>query len=400
MLASIFIARTVGADGLGVVNLSIQIISLVVVIGLLGFPQVLVKEIAIALENNDFIRTNNLMYSSTWFNGVFSLIISVILILVSPWIADQIFNEPRLTYPLIIGFTTVVPQVLSRIYHSGLIAFRKIWQSNLMDQTLSAIVIVSILFKLWFLKIEITINLIALVYAIGRVFVIISVKKYWLSIKKKIHTRPLYVTREMLKTSIPLFLVSLSILIVSNADLVMLGIMVDSNEIGIYAVASRIALLTSFVLQVTTSSLMPKVAAMYTSNQMKELEKMIQKVTWGLFIFGIIVYFIYVFFGSWILSFWGEEFKDAYLILLILAFGQLINLATGAVGSILVMTGYENTQAKISTLSSLIYIPLNFVLIYNYGVLGSAIATSSVIIVVKIISFFYVKKKIGFRIYY
>ena len=397
MLASIFIARTVG---IGIVNLSIQIISLVVVIGLLGFPQVLVKEIAIALENKDFIRINNLMYSSTWFNGVFSLIISVILILVSPWIADQIFNEPRLTYPLIIGFTTVVPQVLSRIYNSGLVAFRKIWQSNLMDQTLSAIVIVTALFTLWLLKIEITINLIASVYAIGRVFVIISVKKYWLSIKKKIHTRPLYVTREMLKTSIPLFLVSLSILIVSNADLVMLGIMVDSNEIGIYAVASRLALLTSFVLQVTTSSLMPKIAGMYASNQMIELEKMIQKVTRGLFFFGIFIYFMYVFFGNWILSFWGEEFKNAYLILLILAFGQLINLATGAVGSILVMTGYEKIHAKISTLSTVIYIPLNLVFIFNYGIMGSAIATSSVVIIVNIIKLLYVKKKLGFRFYY
>ena len=49
----------------------------------------------------------------------------------------------------------------------------------------------------------------------------------------------------MLKMSIPLLFVSSTAVIAASADSIMLGWLADSTEVGLYTVASSLALLTS-----------------------------------------------------------------------------------------------------------------------------------------------------------
>ena len=94
-----------------------------------------------------------------------------------------------------------------------------------------------------------------------------------------------------------------------------------------------------------------------------------------------------------ILSLWGLEFIDAYIILVILGLGQFINLSTGAVGLTLIMTGYEKTHGNISIVFMLINVILNFILIKSFGATGAAVATSTTIIFENITKMIYVKIK-------
>ena len=56
----------------------------------------------------------------------------------------------------------------------------------------------------------------------------------------------------------------------------MLGWLSNSTEIGLYSVAARLALLTSFVHLVTASSLSPKIASLYAEKKHHEIPKQIQ----------------------------------------------------------------------------------------------------------------------------
>lgn len=396
---SIFLGRTIGADGLGVINLATRIVTIIISIGLLGFSQVIVKEVAIALNKKNRSHIVNVMYTSYLVNGFLTLALSVLFILISPWLANNIFNEPRLTIPLMLGLSMAIPQVFSRIFGSGLIGYNKIWQSNLVDQALSAFVTGLLLMFFWLFKLKITINVVAVLYVIGRVVVTVSVLFYWNSVNKQNAERKEFIPKRMLKTSLPLFLVSLTLLIINNGDVILLGWLKDSSEIGIYSVAARVALLTSLILQVTSSTLSPKIAAMYASKKIIELEKMIQRVTKGLLLIGVVIFLAFVLLGKWILGLWGNEFKAAYPILLILGIGQLINLGTGAVGIILIMTGYEKIQAKISIIFMIIFLLLNYLLIPNYGALGAGMASAITIAGINITKYYYVTKKTGIHLY-
>ena len=388
---SIFLGRTIGAEGLGLINLSNRLVTILLVFGLFGISKVIIKEVAIAQNKKDFIHIGNVIHTAYWLNGLITIILSILLIFASPWLANNVFNEPKLTYPLIVAFIVMTPQVFSRIFSSGLIGYRKIWQSNLVDQTLSVFLTGIFLLLSWSFMQELTINAVATCYAVARIGVTVSVGLYWNKLyKNEVPSKKIF--KQLIKTAKPLFLISIAGVIINSADVIILGLFSGAKEVGVYVVAARIALLTTMLLQITNSAVAPKIAALYSENNIKSLEMMVKKVTRGLFFIGLSVFFIFILFGESILSIWGDEFREAYIILLILGFGQLVNLSTGAVGIVLIMTGHEKIQRNISIVFMFIFLILSLLLVSLYGVLGAAIATSITISGINLTKVFYVKK--------
>ena len=388
LLVSIFLGRTIGADGLGVINLSHKIINILIVLGLVGMQQVIIKEVAIAKNKEDFQHIGDVMYTAYWINGGISIILSVSLIVISPWLANSIFKEPRLTFPLMVALLVMTPQIFSRIFSSALVGYRKIWQSNLVDQTLSTTVTGTLLLIAWLIKVHITINLVAIFYAIGRLIVTISIRVYWKSLFR-FRGRRRKIRYELFKTSIPLMFVSMTLLLASSIDSIMLGWLSNVKEVGLYSVALQLALLTSFFLQVTNSVLMPKIAALYSEQKLAE-------ITRYLTLLGVLTVGIFIILGKYLLKLWGTEFIEAYTILIILSIGQFFNIASGPVGSILVMCNYEKILRNITIISLVINIILNYLLIGNYGAKGAAIATAFTIAIIMSVSTYFIKKRFGF----
>lgn len=391
VLVSISLGRLLGADGLGIINLGNRIINILIVFGLVGMRQVIVKEIAIANSNNDQKHINNVMYTAYCVNGGITLVMSIFLILISPYLAEEVFNEPRLTYPLILFLVGLLPQVFSRIFASGLIGYKKIWQSNLVEQTLSIAFTGIGLAILFYLDYLITINKVALLYLLGRLSVTISIGLYWRSLNQR-SEKPELIIPKLFKTSLSMFFISMSGIVAANANVLILGGFADVKEVGLYTVAAKIAMLTSFFLQITNSVLSPKIAALFKKEKIDELEKMVQRITRGLFFIGVSTFVIFLLFGKQLLGVWGDEFSSGYSILLIVAVGQLVNLGTGAVGVIMIMTGFEKTQSNISVIFAILNVLLNIVLIYFYGAIGAAVATTVILIASNVAKMIYVKR--------
>jgi hypothetical protein len=78
---------------------------------------------------------------------------------------------------------------------------------------------------------------------------------------------------------------------------------------------------------------------------MEDMILLARKVLTVLCLIGGLVLLFFIFAGEKILSLWGvSEYSD---LLLVLAIGQFINLATAPVGNLLVMTNYAVLQSRI-----------------------------------------------------
>ena len=395
LLVSISLGHLIGADGVGIIGLSNRIVSLLMVVALFGLPQVIVKKVAIAKNENNLQQIGDVLYTVNIINGLLSFLLSIILILLSPWIANSIFNEPSLMTPLIVTAIVMPAQVFSRVFGSALIGYKKIWQSNLVDQTLSAFVTGSLILISWLCEVIITVNLVAIFYAVGRIVVTITVRGYWKTLYK---TRGVqnFISKELLKTSIPLLFVSMTLLLASSIDAIMLGWLSNVTQVGYYTIALQLALLTSFFLQVANSVLMPKIAALYSSKKLDEMRIMVQRTTHYLILIGILMVGVFIIIGKPLLGFWGEEFKQAFSILIILSIGQFFNIASGPIGSLLIMCNYEKVFRNITIASLLLNVLMNYFLIIEFGANGAAIATSITIGIIMVLSTFFVKIKLGF----
>jgi len=394
LLVSIFLGRAIGAEGLGIINLSNQIISLLLVVTMFGMNNVLLKNIAIAYNNQNWQHISNNIYTSSIFNGTLALIISVIGILLAPFIVRHVFHEEELKVPLLIALAMIVPQTFSRIYASGLNGFKKIWQSNLVNETLSAWIVGGGLVLLLVLDIPVNVINVAILYGIGRLVVTFSIGIYW---KKLFHFqgKKQWIVKPMLKMAMPLFLVSATGVVASNADIIMLGWLSSTREVGLYSVAARLALLVSFLLQVTNSAISPKLAALYANGEQKEMRIMVKRVTSVLILIAFTSLVVFIFGGNYILGLWGNEFEDAYMVLIILGIGQFFNISTGCAGLLLIMCGYEKIQGYISISSVILNLTLNYFLIRTYGAIGAASATAITVGGENILKMIMAKRKVG-----
>lgn len=394
VLISIFLGRTLGADGYGIISLANRVAGIILVFCFLGMKQVIIKEVSIGYAKRDWVHISNVMYSSYLVVGGFTVVVSTGFIFSASYLANQFFKDPRLEIPLIIIFIVLIPQIFTKIFSSSLIGAKKIWQSILLNHSMDFIVIGTLLLIVWLSGIEITVISVIIIYALGRLFIAICSGVYWHKLIKVRPTRK-FVGSKLLKTSAPLILVGATSVLYSNADSVMLGWLNTSKEVGIYVVAARLSLLTSIFLHVTSSVISPRIATLFDKKSYKQLESLIQKVTTVLFFISILPLIVFALYGKPILSIWGSEFVDSYWVLLILSIGQFVNVTTGATGLTLSLCGEERIYGLISVVFAILNLVLNYLLIIRYGAVGAATATAITIISLNLVQLLLVKRKIG-----
>lgn len=393
LITSIILGRILGPAGLGEVNLINQIITIVMVVSMFGMDHVLVKKIAIAHSNNNFNSIGNTIFTALLVNISIAIVLTVLGVLGSGFIAS-FFNNTRLQIPIIIGFIVIVPQTIGSVFVSGINGYRKIWQSRLFkDFSTSLIVLIGIGLCLFF-DLEITLIKVILLYTIGRLITFIVATIYWKTLYGPIFVRK-FVDKKMFKMAFPLFFVSATTLLASSVDILMLGWLSDISKVGFYTVASRLVLFVAIFLQITNAALSPKIATFFANNQFKEMSIMVKQVTFLLMIIGLISTLLFLLFGKSLLGFWGSEFSGAYICLIILCFGQFINISTGCSGVLLIMCGYEKIFSYITGSFLILNIVLNYFLIIRYNEVGAAIATTLTIVGENITRVIVAKQKTG-----
>jgi O-antigen/teichoic acid export membrane protein len=394
LLISIFLGRILGSEGLGIVNFANKFGMILLILTMFGFQNVIIKFISIAKgeRNDEDIATA--LKTSLIFNGLLSILIASIGAILLSFILDIWSYNQDLYIPLLIAFVMIIPQSISRVYGSALNGYGKIWQANLVNQTLSVLLVGVGLLIYWGLDIQFTPISVLILYALSRIFMALTVIILWKqTFRSKIRGRVNF--KPMFKMAKPMLLVTSTGVIASNADAIMLGIFGTFNDVGIYSVAARLALMTSLFLQVTNSAIKPKMASLFRNNKIGEIRFMVQRITKGLTLVALLFVVFFLTLGQWILGFWGTEFQEAYWVLVILSIGQFFNIVTGCSGMLLVMCGHEKIHGYISLVSVILNIILNVILIANYGAFGAAIATTITVILSNISKVIMAKRKTG-----
>jgi O-antigen/teichoic acid export membrane protein len=110
-------------------------------------------------------------------------------------------------------------------------------------------------------------------------------------------------------------------------------------------VALRISTLTAFVLISINSVVAPEFARLYANGRHDELARLAQKSAFWTLSVALPPLLVMLIFPEMILAMFGEPFAAAGWPLRILAVGQLVNVATGQVASLLTMIGMRSCFA-------------------------------------------------------
>ncbi|HEX7065263.1 MAG TPA: flippase [Bacillales bacterium] len=121
----------------------------------------------------------------------------------------------------------------------------------------------------------------------------------------------------------------------------LIGIFLSPEDVGFFRVSERSVQLVLFALTSLNTVFAPMISSLYAQNKLRRLGEVYQTSTkWILALGGSACIFMIVG-ADWIMMFFGQEFTEATLLLVVLSIGQLVNAATGSCGYIVMMTGRQ-----------------------------------------------------------
>ncbi|MCT4654283.1 MAG: oligosaccharide flippase family protein [Cohaesibacter sp.] len=180
-----------------------------------------------------------------------------------------------------------------------------------------------------------------------------------------------------IEASAPLFLLDGFYLITLNADIILLGLFLGPDKIGIYYAAIKTLAMVSYIHFATSLVAARPFADLFALHAPhEEVNRLYRKMThWTLWPSCLAALFI-ILASPYILSLFGPNFQQGQDIILILAIGLVIQGAAGPVQNLLNMAGLQKTSASSAFWAMAINISLNLALIPLLGLKGAAIATT------------------------
>ncbi len=197
------------------------------------------------------------------------------------------------------------------------------------------------------------------------------------------------------KSLLPLWGAGIVFALIQQMDVVVVGFLVNGGETGAYFAAQKTAALLSLVLIAGGLVTAPMMASLYEKKQIQELQKLCRQMVIAIAVVTLIGFLFLVFAGTLLLSIFNHSFTSAYSILLILAFGSMIDAVSGPTAYLMQMTSLESIYARMLALIYLFVFALQFIFIPHYGVIAAALANAAGVIVWNCVSIYFLRKKIG-----
>ena len=397
MLSShLLLTRLMGAANYGIYTYVLSWLNILLLLSLMGSTSLLVKYIPIYQSQAQWGALRGLLKDSYFFVLIASFIVSIFTAIVI-WQLQNQLNQ-NLVHTFWIGCLQLPILTLITLHQSALRGFKIIVFAQLPTLILRPIILTFLVVILSFQISQPVNSLITIIFnllanIISLIFIsYIYQKRLPPSIK---FSAIEYHHREWLSVALPLFLIAGMQITLNKTDILMIGGILDATQVGIYAVAGKIATLITFSLSAVNAIAAPMISELYAAKKYLELQRMVTIAARGISLYSIPVTLLILFFGNQILSLFGVEFVQGYSSLIILTAGQLVNALAGSVGFLMIMTGNHKKALFVTVCSLGLNFLLNINLIPILGINGAALATSITMIIRNLFLVYYVWKKLG-----
>ena len=371
-----------------------NLVSLIAVIAQLGFNISLVKFNAIAFKNQDRTEQSNNYRIALVRSLLFSIAACALIYLAFISFPQQLNTTQVTTFSLAVALAAIPLLVIGQTNSRVLQASRKVIASLVALQLgVSFLMVVLIVAAKQTLPIT-TDTLMALLLIAAALIALLSTLQ-WVRSGQYQHGKTA-VNRELSYSAKQVWIGSIFTNLVQWGSLVIAGFFISTSELGLLAAAQRTSLLIGFVLITINFVVAPMFASLYKEGKMDRLRNLSRLACRANIAAAIIPVIICVLFPEFVMQLFGKEFIAAAPLLITLSLGQLINVATGSVGFLLLMSGHEKTMKYITIVSGVISIALLIVLSQSHGVLGAAWAIAIGLAIQNLAALYFVKRYLGF----
>lgn len=390
-LIVLLVNRFFGVGTFGEYSLVMTISQLCTLFVTFGIPNTLIK--IIGNGNYNYPTAKKILIKGLKITLLFALIPMVFFYFGGHFLSHSIFkNENLYKYFLVIALSIPI-LVAHEIFVYFFIATKNFFKFNLFMFVIPNVLLIGFLILFHFLgKGQYFIFLAFSLAIFFTVFFEIITVFEWKP-KENVEVQS---TKMLLKMATPLFFNGFLLYLLNGTSIIILGLMVDEKQLGIYNIAFKVANLGLLIIVSVSTITTPKIAQLFGENNFIDLKKTIQNATKLISILTIPLVLIVLIFNRTILSFFSPEAINGANVLIVLIIGVLVNAMAGNGDQILNMTDNQSILRNITLICFISNIAISIGLTLFYGILGAAFASLFTNLLLNFLCVFYIKKKLGF----
>ncbi len=362
-LVGTLVARYLGPELFGKFAYAQSIILVLSILCSFGLPTILLKEFSEKDSNNELLFGSALLIY-LFFISVSYLILLIIAFLYSGF--DYDFSIMLLVFS--IRFIAIPSEIWKAFFESKVQS--KFFVISEFYSTLALLA----------LQIYFVIRSYDVIFIIGSIVLqaILSaaILSYFLFSKHNISFKfNIEFTNKLIRKSIYLLFASFAVVIYMQLDRIMLSIMVDTYETGIYSAAMRIVTVTFIIPSILINSFFP----MLINNKYEDIDifyKRFSKIFEAVMLLSLaICIFIALFSEIIILTLYGSKYQGAEFLLFLLSLFVVINFYGTLRGKYLLAQDLMKYDFYVHSCALFLNFLLNLWLIPLYGAVGAVIST-------------------------
>jgi O-antigen/teichoic acid export membrane protein len=369
---TLLLARVIGRADVGRYFQAFAFLALLGLLALSGFRGALTRFIAVHRADGDGGALRGTLRLGLTLPTAGAAVLGVALFGASHWLGHRALDDPGMVFPLRMVSIALPATAFTDAALAATQGYR----------TMTPFAAINLVFEPAF-RVVLTIGLLAAGYGLRGAMVALLITNcvaavaagVWLrKLTGRLTEAPVYHWREIFGFSTVSWAASLASTGLVWADTIILGIFRPEREVGVYQVATRLTVLATIVLFPIATSFAPQIADLYRRGNLDRLARLYAVVTSWTLRLSLPGFIVLVLFPRPLLRVFGHGFAGAATVTVVLAIGQMFDVATGPTGYMLVMSGRPYLTMTNNLFALVINIGLNIVLIPRYGIRGAAAA--------------------------
>jgi O-antigen/teichoic acid export membrane protein len=375
--AGIVIARVLGPAAFGVYAVGWTLFRLVELVTPLGFDIGVIKY-GVGFLDNDNRAVKGVIVYSLWGSVLFSLCLGVCAYLLSPWLADSIFMKPALKDVIRLYSCALPLSGLVGVLSATSRLTRNMLYSVAVQDAGEPLLALVILGLFWLNGLNLVRVVFSDLISYGLVTLLaIGIIRTLFPFVFERRTVPTPPGKGFYSYSLSSALFLLLGTLVFWIDRLFVGSLLSASQAGIYQSAVQISVVFAVVISGFNRISTPVFSSLYHENNLGQLEEMYRIGTKWMVYISMPVLLVLLLTSRDILGLiYGEAFSAGGVAFVILLMGQIVNLATGSVGALLLVGGFQRALVLLSGLVLGINAAMCFFLIPRLGIFGAAVANS------------------------
>jgi len=201
--------------------------------------------------------------------------------------------------------------------------------------------------------------------------------------------------RAWVAVAFPIFLIEGFYFLLTNADVIIVGIFLPPERVAVYFAAAKTMALVHFVYFAVKAAAAPRFSTLVSTGRIDELGRFASQTARWSFWPSLAVGALAILAAPFLLSLFGPGYIEGRTVMMILLAGILAKAMVGPAEVLLTMAGHQKICAAIYGIALGINIALNIWLIPAFGIEGAATATMTAMIFEAVILHLTVRRKLG-----